>query len=789
MAIKHFGLFFAGAASAGQTFVDYQGGKNNIFWLRVGESSGTTAVDSSTNGNNGTYDGDFALSETGLVTDDSNAAVKLNLTDLIFDPDKKNSGITLSNGNKTAGPSTAENSVLSTIGKSSGVLQFQVTPAWTGNQYVVVGIATSTFDYTSSPLFLGQNDGGSLQSVSLLLSSAIPDEIYVNTIDGYSTSNPVGTTSSGDPIQVVVDLDSSQNTITWYDGKNILGTADLPSGQTWFPAVTCNTPPNDVIYDIEGLAFADVIPAADPWVGGGISLDYISDISTAGTTGYTIAFADKADAIRNSSTTLQKILNLSDYIDGIQISYDLGDIKVTHGTETKSFTKDLTAEVVYRWMISYNATSKALSVYINGILLSTQVFSAALVMPEALTVNGDIIREFAGGFDANPLTFGGSDYQPDDLNKAVEISGTDSNSGVLINTAGGAWLEVTLPYVVVIGDSIAEGHPALHGRLHPSGSPGYDPNYASEAGQLNYELAREWNAPVINQGIGGETTQDVRDRWSRDALAQTYDPGDGRGSDTLEFGGQKPFAIYLHIGINDVFLAVSASTIKSNFEFFAQSCASNGIKLILANIGPESNYDSTKIALATEVNDWLDTTFKAAYPEVDIIDYLDWGSDGTGDYNTLKSGNYADSVHPNKAGYVNYAAYVMDRITKSIYLKEIFLNSTLDLVGSTPSGFSRATGFTFNGDSYTVASDDVVSITLDALTDIDKPVYRLTATAYTVVTGSSYWGYAEVYVTLQAQVATKYVINNTVNVINDEWSFVEGPTDAGDITTDYGFFS
>lgn len=345
------------------------------------------------------------------------------------------------------------------------------------------------------------------------------------------------------------------------------------------------------------------------------------------------------------------------------------------------------------------------------------------------------LRTSISCLNASPLLDGVS-WQPNDLNNDGTING-DGSSGVLLTGGTGGYLDLVIPYMVVIGDSISEGHPALHGRLHPNSNT-YDPNYGSQPGQLNYEFAKHYNIPVINQGIGGQTSTQIRERWNRDVLAQTVDVGDGRGSNTLEFGGQKPFAVYLHIGINDVFLGLSENTIKDNFEFFAQSCKDNGISLLVANIGADSVYDDTKETLARNLNTWLETTFKSTYPEVELVDYLDWSTDGTGVYTNLKAGMFADTVHPTTAGYTDYANYIFENVTTPLFLKHIELNSTLN----GPSSFQRITSFSLNGENYDIPNSSSSAIGLNALAEIDNPIYRLDITGVTTVNGTDYTGMA-----------------------------------------------
>lgn len=334
-------------------------------------------------------------------------------------------------------------------------------------------------------------------------------------------------------------------------------------------------------------------------------------------------------------------------------------------------------------------------------------------------------------------------YLPRDINKFSAISSSNSASGTLIDAETSGYFDLVLPYMVLIGDSISEGHPALHGRLHPTGTAGYDSGYVSQPGQLSYEFQKRFNVPVINQGIGGETSTQVKARWPRDVLAQTFNPGDGRGSKTLEFGGQLPHAVYLHVGINDVFVGIPVSTIKDNFTYFAQSCRDNGIVLILDNIGVQSNISAGQTADAKSINSWLTGDFKINFPEVQVIDYLDWSSNGTGYLNTLKPGAFADSVHPNKSGYASFASYSASKIIKPVFLKSITLNSTTD---GTPGSFSRIIGFEFNQSKYMI-SGPIATFSVGNLINGDNPISRLVPTNYEIISGlggNQYSGFAEI---------------------------------------------
>jgi|GEM_PF-1506807 len=338
---------------------------------------------------------------------------------------------------------------------------------------------------------------------------------------------------------------------------------------------------------------------------------------------------------------------------------------------------------------------------------------------------------------ASPL-FSNTEYLPEDLNKSASLD-TTAHSGLLINADQDANLDLVLPYAVIIGDSISEGHPALHGRLHPA----FDASYKSQPGQLSYELSKKFGIPFINHGIGGQTTVNIRNRWLRDVLHLVNNPGDGLGDSTMNFANQLPYLVYLHVGVNDVFQGVDTPTIKDNFRYFAQSCKDNNITLILDNIGVELNYDQIKESQAIEINNWLTDELLTEFPEIQVIDYLDWSSDGTKNYTNLKAGMFADSVHPSKSGYADFASYICKNIKKEVFLSSMTFNSRIN--GN--SRFSRVTKFKFNGKLYNVSGDSS-TIKLNNLNNGDDPIVSLTPIDYELVTGNGsnqYTGFAQIY--------------------------------------------
>ncbi|MEI2414848.1 SGNH/GDSL hydrolase family protein [Orrella sp. JC864] len=217
------------------------------------------------------------------------------------------------------------------------------------------------------------------------------------------------------------------------------------------------------------------------------------------------------------------------------------------------------------------------------------------------------------------------------------------------------------PYAVVVGDSIAEGEPALKGRLNHFGQ--FKGDLPSSPGQLSYELAARYGVFHFNHGMGGQTSGQVRARWPRDVLAQELEVGDGRPGRTLP-AGTLPVTVYLHVGINDLVHGISLDELKANFTYFAHSTAQARIALVVDNIGAYLGMTDQNIAVARDFNRWLAQDLARRYPNVTVIDYLDWSSGGTGDYRHLAPGLFADGVHPSPAGYASLADYVQQRLAE-----------------------------------------------------------------------------------------------------------------------------
>ncbi|HHT27129.1 MAG TPA: capsular biosynthesis protein [Firmicutes bacterium] len=208
---------------------------------------------------------------------------------------------------------------------------------------------------------------------------------------------------------------------------------------------------------------------------------------------------------------------------------------------------------------------------------------------------------------------------------------------------------------VVIGDSIAEGHPALHGVLHP-GPATYDPNYPNQPGQLSYELADLSGIRWYNHGIGSQTTEHVRGRWLRDVLALEHDPGDGRGSRTLT---SLPDMVVVSVGVNDVSLQIPALTTQTNITYMADTLSALGIPVVFFTLPPSDRFSPEQIQAVRDMNAWMSSNLPG--PNVAVVDLYSWFEDPANP-GKVNSQLAADYIHPSKEGYRQLAQMAWDAL-------------------------------------------------------------------------------------------------------------------------------
>ncbi len=178
--------------------------------------------------------------------------------------------------------------------------------------------------------------------------------------------------------------------------------------------------------------------------------------------------------------------------------------------------------------------------------------------------------------------------------------------------------------IVGIGDSTTAGTPNFLSPLE------YPPNGKGDSeSQYSYRMMKlhpEWR--VLNRGINGERSDQIRVRFQRDVLAAKPD-----------------YAIIL-AGVNDVYQGFLPDQVKQNLNLMYASVLLEGIMPLAATILPYNTMSRQAYSSIIGLNEWIKTTARQVkFPFCDtytaVVD-----PDHPG-----KLRGSPDGLHPDVSGY------------------------------------------------------------------------------------------------------------------------------------------
>jgi lysophospholipase L1-like esterase len=311
-------------------------------------------------------------------------------------------------------------------------------------------------------------------------------------------------------------------------------------------------------------------------------------------------------------------------------------------------------------------------------------------------------------------------------------AGSTEYGGWLAPSTSGDSIRVTVPYWLLIGDSQAAGHPGHTGRLDHAE---FYYNWPDSLGEIAYRLKYLTQMRWINQGIGGQTTSQIRARFMRDGVGLTTSTlYDNKGTKTL---GNKPQGMVIIAGINDIFLGISVAQIESNLEWMASVCKDYNIRCVVLNLPGDASCGQMQLTAIIEINKWLKEGGLLQYGAT-IVDYNSWWNNPAyGNDNIHHTSLIADDIHPSKVGYDSLAYYIyrnakLPKLTKAIFTNELSPNGF--------TGYSRPVNITINGNSYSLSkSTDTISIN----TFIPDSTWIKIISSVNI-TGTSYSGFSHI---------------------------------------------
>jgi lysophospholipase L1-like esterase len=183
--------------------------------------------------------------------------------------------------------------------------------------------------------------------------------------------------------------------------------------------------------------------------------------------------------------------------------------------------------------------------------------------------------------------------------------------------------------IVAMGDSTTAGTPGFKSprEAPPAGRGDITSQYA-------YWLMQAHPAwEVINQGVNGERSDQIRGRFDEDVIAK------------------KPAIVVIIAGVNDVYQGRDANHVKAELSAMYRRAKDAGIKVVAGSIIPYNTATPDQNARMHEINDWIASQSRTD-PNIRFVDTRAAVA-AAGQPDRLVSS--PDGLHPDAAGYKRMA--------------------------------------------------------------------------------------------------------------------------------------
>lgn len=186
------------------------------------------------------------------------------------------------------------------------------------------------------------------------------------------------------------------------------------------------------------------------------------------------------------------------------------------------------------------------------------------------------------------------------------------------------------PLIIALGDSTTAGTPAFTSPLEapPNGAGNAESQYA-------YWLMKthpDWQ--VLNRGVNGERSDQIRARFARDVIAERRN-------------GRPPCLVVIIAGVNDIYQGRTAEAIERELEGMYDTARTAAIPVVAGTIMPYNTAADAENRRMHEVNNWI-RDYAARHADVAFCDTrAAVGAPGAPD----RLVSSPDGLHPSPDGY------------------------------------------------------------------------------------------------------------------------------------------
>jgi acyl-CoA thioesterase-1 len=197
--------------------------------------------------------------------------------------------------------------------------------------------------------------------------------------------------------------------------------------------------------------------------------------------------------------------------------------------------------------------------------------------------------------------------------------------------------------IVALGDSTTAGTPAFKSPIEapPNGSGNVESQYSYWLMQTH----RDWQ--VLNRGVNGERTDQIRARFARDAAQP------------------KPAVVVIIGGVNDVYQGRSAEAAERELEAMYDAAHAGKIIVVAGSIIPFNIASPDQNARMHAVNDWI-RSYVARHADTMVFCDTRAAVAAPGQPDRLVSS--PDGLHPTPDGYKRMAAALEPAIQRALTL-------------------------------------------------------------------------------------------------------------------------
>jgi acyl-CoA thioesterase-1 len=202
-------------------------------------------------------------------------------------------------------------------------------------------------------------------------------------------------------------------------------------------------------------------------------------------------------------------------------------------------------------------------------------------------------------------------------------------------------LVAALITIVALGDSTTAGTPAFKSPIEapPNGSGNVESQYAHWLMQAH----RDWQ--VLNRGVNGERSDQIRARFARDAAAA------------------KPAVVVIIAGVNDVYQGRSAASVEHELEAIYDAARAANITVVAGSIIPYNVATPDQNARMHAINDWI-RAYAASHATRVVFCDTRAAVAAPGQPDRLLSS--PDDLHPTPDGYRRMANALEPAITQAL---------------------------------------------------------------------------------------------------------------------------